>query len=98
MPRPTITLPPIHDGTTANLTIECDPVLTRSLNRYREFYRDQYGADVTAEQLVPEMLRCFLDADAGFQRFGRCRRPKTKAKAKAPADTLSATSPPGGTS
>jgi hypothetical protein len=69
--------------TTRKLTIEVSHDLEQDLERYRTFYKQAYGADVSEADLLREMARRFMDSDREFQivKYG------LKAKSRTPRQT-----------
>jgi hypothetical protein len=80
---PEIALPAFHVTTTRKLTIEVSHDLEQDLERYRTFYKQAYGADVSEADLLREMARRFMDSDREFQiaKYG------LKAKSRTPRQT-----------
>lgn len=64
-----IALPAFHITETTPYTVEADHPLTQLLTRYREFYKQVYGAAVTESELLAEMARKFMERDREFQSF-----------------------------
>ena len=64
---PEIALPAFHVTSTRKLTIEVSQDLAQDLERYKTFYKQAYGADVSEADLLREMARRFMDGDREFQ-------------------------------
>jgi len=64
---PEISLPPFHSKTMREIVVEVGHDLARDLDRYRAFYRQAYGADVSESDLLREMSRRFMESDREFQ-------------------------------
>jgi hypothetical protein len=64
---PEISLHPFHQTTRVKLTMEISPEMAQDLERYKSFYKQAYGADVSETDLLREMARRFMDADREFQ-------------------------------
>ena len=64
---PEIALHPFHQTTRVKLTVEINHELAQDLERYKAFYKQAYGADVSEADLVREMARRFMDGDREFQ-------------------------------
>ena len=62
---------PLRDRTPVNLTIACEPELHEDLKAYADIHSRIYGKQVTMSDLVPSMLRTFVDSDTGFRRARR---------------------------
>ena len=62
-----IALPAFHVTTTRKLSVEVGYELSQDLERYRAFYKQAYGADVTEADLLREMARRFMESDRQFQ-------------------------------
>lgn len=56
----------IPDRTPVKLTIALTPDLNLALADYTELYREAYGQSKQVSDLIPFMLRAFLDSDRGF--------------------------------
>ena len=74
-----IALPAFHVTTTRKLTIEVSHDLEQDLERYKTFYKQAYGADVSEADLLREMARRFMDGDREFQiaKYGLKARSRT---------------------
>ena len=64
---PEIALPAFHVTTRSKLTVEINHELAQDLERYRAFYKQAYGAEVSDADLLREMARRFMDGDREFQ-------------------------------
>ena len=84
---PEIALPAFHVTTTRKLTIEISHDLEQDLERYKTFYKQAYGADVSEADLLREMARRFMDSDREFQiaKYGLKARSRTSRQAAAPS-------------
>lgn len=78
-----IALPAFHVTTTTPITIKASHELAQDLERYRAFYRQAYGVDVTDADLVREMARRFMEADRDFQTFKSGVKPRSRSRARA---------------
>lgn len=56
----------LPERTPVKLTISMPPDLKQALSDYAEIYREQYGQSEAVADLIPHMLRAFLDSDRGF--------------------------------
>jgi hypothetical protein len=65
---PELKLPKLPDRTPVKLTISITPDLNQALADYAEVYRATYGQSEAVTDLVPCMLRSFLDGDRAFAR------------------------------
>lgn len=65
---PHLRLPRIPDRTPVKVTISILPDLQAALADYAEAYRSAYGQSETVADLIPYMLKSFLDNDRGFSR------------------------------
>jgi hypothetical protein len=63
---PDLKLARLPDRTPIKLMISITPDLNDDLGAYAEAYKAQYGRSETVIDLVPYMLRAFLDGDRGF--------------------------------
>lgn len=61
-------LPKLPDRTPVKLTISILPDLNQALAEYAQKYHEIYGADESVSELIPYMLRSFLESDRGFVR------------------------------
>lgn len=61
-------LPKLPDRTAVKLTIGLPPDLHQRLADYAEAYEAAYGQREAVADLIPFMLRAFLDSDRAFQR------------------------------
>jgi hypothetical protein len=79
VPMAEIALPAFHVTTTRKLTIEISHDLEQDLERYKKFYKQAYGADVSEADLLREMARRFMDGDREFQvaKYGLKARSRT---------------------
>jgi hypothetical protein len=79
IPMPEIALPAFHLATTRKFTIEVGHELAQDLERYKAFYKQAYGADVSESDLLREMARRFMDGDREFQivKYGLKARSRT---------------------
>ena len=84
---PEIALHPFHVTTRSKLTVEINHELAQDLERYKAFYKQAYGADVSEAELLREMARRFMDGDREFQaaKHGIKARSRATRKAAAPA-------------
>ena len=58
----------LPDRTPVKLTITINPELQASLQAYAALYAQSYGRDEPIIELIPAMLRAFLDSDRAFTR------------------------------
>ena len=74
-----IALHPFHQTTRVKLTVEINHELAQDLERYKAFYKQAYGADVSEADLLREMARRFMDGDREFQvaKYGLKARSRT---------------------
>ncbi len=61
-------LPRLPDRSPVKLTITLTPDLHRDLSTYADLYREQYGDAESITELIPFMLRLFLETDKTFVR------------------------------
>ena len=64
----------IPDRTPVKLTIALTPDLNLALADYTELYREAYGQTENVADLIPYMLRAFLDSDRGFLKARQANR------------------------
>jgi hypothetical protein len=65
---PQLKLQKLPDRTPMKLTISITPDLHQALADYADAYREAYGQAEAVTDLIPYMLRSFLDGDRGFTR------------------------------
>jgi hypothetical protein len=84
---PEIALPAFHVTARTKLTVEVSHEFAQDLDRYRTFYKQAYGADVSEADLLREMARRFMDGDREFQvaKYGLKARSRTSRQAAAAA-------------
>jgi hypothetical protein len=56
----------LPDRTPVKITVTIDPDLNRSLHAYAELYRDTYGVAESVSELIPYILKSFLESDRSF--------------------------------
>ncbi|WP_070156969.1 DUF2274 domain-containing protein [Sphingobium phenoxybenzoativorans] len=66
---PDIKLARIPDRTPVKLTLSITPDLNQALHDYAALYAVTYGRQEHMVDLVPAMLRSFLDSDKAFIRY-----------------------------
>jgi hypothetical protein len=69
----------LPDRTPVKITFTAPPDLARALQAYAELYRESYGEAESVSELIPYMLRSFLEADRGF---GKARKDRPEGKDK----------------
>jgi hypothetical protein len=68
---PEIKLARLPDRTPAKLTFNVPPDLKQALDDYAEFYRAAYQQEESVAELLPAIVRAFLESDRGFVRWCR---------------------------
>lgn len=63
-----IKLAQLPDRTPIKLTISVMPDLHQALTDYAALYAQSYGRDEPITELIPAMLRAFIDSDRAFGR------------------------------
>ncbi|MGK6321321.1 DUF2274 domain-containing protein [Sphingomonas sp. DT-204] len=63
---PDLKLAKLPDRTPVKHVIHVFPDLNDDLSLYANLYRDAYGQAVSVQDLIPAMLRSFLDSDREF--------------------------------
>ena len=91
-----IALHPFHQTTRVKVMCEIPSELAQDLERYKAFYKQAYGADVSEADLLREMARRFMDGDREFQvaKYGLKPRSRTPRPA---ANHVTAPTPKEGT-
>ena len=82
---PEILLPAFHVTTTRKVSVEVHHELATDLDRYRAFYKESYGADVSEADLMREMARRFMESDREFQSFKAGSRSRSRNSRRAHA-------------
>jgi hypothetical protein len=77
---PEISLPAFHMTTRTKITVEVSHELAQDLERYKAFYKQAYGADVSDSDILREMARRFMEADQQFQAAKRGIKPRSRAR------------------
>jgi hypothetical protein len=91
---PDIAMPPFH-GSARKLVVDLGHGLAHDLERYRMFYKQAYGAEVSDADLVREMAYRFMEADREFQVAKHALKPASRSVRRAtPAPTPSSESAP----
>ncbi len=67
-------LPKLPDRAPVKMTIAIDPAVHAMLQAYAKLYRETYGSEEPLTELIPYMLKRFLESDRGFVR-ARLARP-----------------------
>lgn len=63
---PDLKLAKLPDRTPTRLTITVTPELSQMLAAYADLYRETYDRSEVVGDLIPAMLRAFLDSDRTF--------------------------------
>ena len=71
---PDLKLPRLPDRTPVRLTVTVSPELKAELDAYRQAYEAAYGQSEKLVDLIPYMLRAFLDSDRGFAKAQKAQR------------------------
>lgn len=61
-------LPKLPDRTPVRITISVSPDLNAALVAYADLYRQAYGRKEPVTELIPFMLKSFLEGDRGFRK------------------------------
>ena len=61
----------LPDRTPVKVTIALNPDLNQALRDYAAMYRAEYGEAESVAELIPFMLRAFLESDRGFAKARR---------------------------
>lgn len=70
---PDLKLGKLPDRTPVKLAITLPPELHQSLAEYAPLYAESYGREEPLTELLPAMLRSFLESDRDFQRRRQTR-------------------------
>lgn len=65
---PGLKLPKLPDRAPVKMAISLDPDLHKKLQAYADFYRDTYGEAESVPELIPYILRAFINSDRAFLR------------------------------
>jgi len=68
-----IKLAKLPDRTPAKITFVASADLNQDLVDYAEAYRLRYGSAESIAELIPFILRAFIESDAGFKKLRRKR-------------------------
>lgn len=82
---PDLKLEKLPDRTPVKLSIQISPDLDRQLQAYAGAYKETYGDDEKVVDLVPFMLKKFLEGD---RKFIQRARPERKGKRASPRKDL----------
>lgn len=74
----------LPDRTPARITVTVSAELNQALHAYATLYRDSYGEAETVAELIPFMLRAFLDSDRAFAKTRKDSGPQPEAKPRQP--------------
>lgn len=66
-------LPKLPERAPVKMTITIDPAVHTMLQAYARLYRETYGADEPLTELIPYMLKSFLENDRVFVRARQAR-------------------------
>ena len=75
---PEIALPAFHVTKTTDHVVRVGYEFNQDLLRYRDYYKQAYGADVAESDLIREMARRFIEADREFQSFKAGAKPRSR--------------------
>lgn len=67
-PLPPLKLRKLPERAPVKMTIALDPALHATLQAYAAVYKDVYGAAEPLGELIPYMLKSFLESDRSFAR------------------------------
>ncbi len=70
---PFLKLPKLPERTPVKLTIALDPATHAMLQAYTALYREAYGTEEPLSELIPYMLKSFLESDRSFVRANQAR-------------------------
>jgi hypothetical protein len=71
---PDLKLPRLPDRTPVKITISVPPDLSQALTDYAAAYQETYGQAESVADLLPFMLRSFLESDRAFARHLASKR------------------------
>ncbi len=66
-------LPKLPERALVKMTIAIDPAVHTMLQAYATLYRETYGAEEPLTELIPYMLKSFLESDRSFVRARQVR-------------------------
>ena len=66
-------LPKLPDRAPVKVAIMIDPALHAMLQAYANLYRETYGSEEPLTELIPYMLKSFLESDRCFARARQVR-------------------------
>ena len=70
---PSLKLPRLPERTPVKMTIALDPATHAMLQAYAALYREMYGSEEPLTELIPYMLKGFLESDRSFVRAHQAR-------------------------
>lgn len=70
---PSLKLPRLPERTPVKMTISVDPATHAMLQAYAALYRETYGSEEPLIELIPYMLKRFLESDRSFLRANLAR-------------------------
>ena len=70
---PSLKLPRLPERTLVKMTISVDPATHATLQAYAALYRETYGSEEPLSELIPYMLKSFLEGDRSFIRAPQAR-------------------------
>lgn len=73
----TLRLERVPERTPVKVPISIDPATYAILQEYAELYRQTYGSNEPLAELIPYMLRTFVESDKVFMRLKRARSTST---------------------
>ena len=68
----------LPDRTPVKITIAVSPDLATTLKVYADAYREAYGQEEAVSDLIPVMLKSFLESDKAFARWCRDATDRTE--------------------
>lgn len=70
---PSLKLPRLPERTPVKMTISVEPATHAMLQAYAALYRETYGSEEPLSELIPYMLKSFLESDRSFVRARQAR-------------------------
>lgn len=73
-------LPKLPERAPVKVTIAIDPAVHTMLQAYAKLYRETYGTEEPLPELIPYILKSFLESDRRFVRARQTRRTVPKSE------------------
>ena len=75
----------LPDRTPVKVAVTLSPELNRGLQTYAELYREAYGTSESVAELIPYILKSFLESDRSFAKACKATGSSSVAAGSAPS-------------